>query len=487
MFVVRCIAIAVFFLTILPVGSKTSQYTLRGRPGIQLRAGRTLVVAGFHRKRALHQLLSEAGPVFIKLGQWLTTRPDMLSEEQLRDLAHLQDRVPHHSLAYTEQVLRREFGPDHRSTVALSTSKPIGSGSLAQVYLAKFRGQDCVVKVLHPSIHQKVMADISLINHLLRVGYFDQRVRKFGETFDLDNFYASIIEQIDLRNEAKAMVRMGKNFDENKNVVIPEFMYSSEDILIESRVCGATMDRFALAHPAHAQEAHTLMGWVVRKMILVDNYIHQDMHQGNVLFYLDQGVVNMSLIDFGLVGSLDEETLGLGRQFLRFVFFPNLSAERELLETFNTNPACADELKGVLDEHFSSPFDPYATLMTENMDLKQFVNAPIQTLIHLANRCPMTGHDQSFGNLFEKMNQIGVKINMFKLATFLMFDGLEHQGFRGDTALSYFLFVQQKLKFGIANGFYDIEKNRFVDKRLAAPRSLDWTDKRQVTPPSDRC
>mgnify|MGYP000165092711 FL=1 len=251
------------------------------------------------------------GPTFIKLGQLLSTRPDVLPPEYVDVLSDLQDRVPPAEWAGAKEVLEDEVGPVEEAFEEFDT-EAISGASLGQVYTAKLDGEDVAVKVRRPDVEDLVEADLRVIRWSLPL-----LVRFVGEgqAFSLSNladeFAKTIREEMDYEREAKMLREIRGNFAGDPDIVIPN-VYGSRSgprVLTMEYVGGtkisdtAELDRLDIDRTAVAvrlQQAYM-------KMIIEDGVFHADPHPGNLAVRSDGAVV---FYDFGMSGRVDEFVQG---------------------------------------------------------------------------------------------------------------------------------------------------------------------------------
>jgi predicted unusual protein kinase regulating ubiquinone biosynthesis (AarF/ABC1/UbiB family) len=258
-------------------------------------------------RRAEHLLdtLLTLGPTFIKLGQLLSTRPDILPPEYVEVLSRLQDEVPPASWAEARTVLEEELGPVSEQFEEFDTDA-ISGASLGQVYRARIDGQQVAVKVRRPGIDTLVNADLKVIRWTLPV-----LVRFVGEgrAFSLrnlaDEFAETIREEMDYEREGRMLREIGGNLENTEGVRVPDLVatHSGPKVLTMEYVGGTKIsdvaeldrrgiDRLALA--TTLQEAYL-------QMIVEDGVFHADPHPGNMAVQDDGTIV---FYDFGMSDSV---------------------------------------------------------------------------------------------------------------------------------------------------------------------------------------
>jgi ubiquinone biosynthesis protein len=259
--------------------------------------------------RSLTEALDRSGVVFVKFGQALSTRRDLLPPEFTSELGRLQDRVSPLPWAQIERVLGEELGGTGMFTEI--DTDPLASASIAQVHAATLRtGERVVVKVLRPGVTSLVERDLDIIARLARrtearVGW----ARAIGVVNLAGGFAAALREELDFRVEAGNLAAVGAANGaaaDSVRIVIPRAYHdlSTRRVLVMERLDGQALSKAAqdpLADCDRERLARELLDNLLRQ-IVVEGVFHADPHPGNILL-LDDG--RLGLIDFGAVGRLD--------------------------------------------------------------------------------------------------------------------------------------------------------------------------------------
>lgn len=294
---------------------------LREVAGVLVRHGlgwivATLEIPGFERPNAEPReliperavaVIQRLGPTFIKLGQVLSTRPDVIPPAFVEAFQTLQDDVRPLPFADIEQVLAHELGADWRARVAQFHDEPLATASIAQVHRATLSsGEEVVFKVQRPGIAAQIRADLSIL-HLL----VNRALAEFPEAGQLDlqgvltEFERSITSELDFLEEADNMRRFARNFGDAPFVRIPA-LYPA---LTTARVlCIEYLDgvkiRLAREQGADMDEIGGRYLTAAYTMLFDHGFFHGDLHPGNVLV-LPGNVIG--LLDFGMVGRLTRD------------------------------------------------------------------------------------------------------------------------------------------------------------------------------------
>ncbi|KAL7102954.1 hypothetical protein ACP275_08G150600 [Erythranthe tilingii] len=247
--------------------------------------------------KVVHQTLEKAGPAFIKWGQWAATRPDLFPRDLCTELSKLQTKAPQHSFAYTKNTIERAFGRRISEIFDDFEEEPVASGSIAQVHRASLRSKYpgrkikpmlVAVKVRHPGVGESIKQDFEIINIVARISNLIPALNWLRLDESVQQFGVFMMSQVDLAREAAQLSRFIYNFRTWKDVSFPKPVYPlvHPAVLVESFEHGECVSHYvdelggndrvksALAHIG----THALL-----KMLLVDNFVHADMHPGNIL------------------------------------------------------------------------------------------------------------------------------------------------------------------------------------------------------------
>jgi len=256
-------------------------------------------------------VLEELGPTFIKFGQMLSTRVDLLPMDVALELKKLQDDVPPEPFESVRHVLERSFKKPVTGESGLFASfneTPVAAASIAQVHFAELHdGRQVAVKVRRHHISKTIESDLAILK--LLAGLFE---RYFPEYHRLkapqviEEFSTTIRGELNLRAEAAHCTRFAEHFSELEGVRVPEVMwdYTQTEVLTTERITGLPIDeREALTAAGHdCLKLCEKTAILFFHTVFVDGYFHADMHPGNIFVDAQGEIV---LIDFGIVGRLD--------------------------------------------------------------------------------------------------------------------------------------------------------------------------------------
>lgn len=323
------------YLEILKVFTKYNLFSLLykeiNRNYISSRRGTCyLDVENQQNARKMRLAFEELGPTFVKLGQIMSKRPDILPPSYIRELANLQDHVK--PLEF-EQMLPSFASlqcaiPDTQNgepEISMEQvigyfdefdTKPIASASIAQVYKAKLNDEKVAVKVSRPGLINKINIDLSIIEDLKP---FIVRIGGFGNNIDFDEFLYEFREllnkELDFRNEARNIKRFRENFESIDDVNIPQVYddYCTESVLVMEYMEGTPVKNIQDLDSEQRLKYTHMISSSYLKQVYLDGLYHADPHGGNILIQNN----SIAYIDFGAIGIIDGE---LRRNMLNFFY-----------------------------------------------------------------------------------------------------------------------------------------------------------------------
>ena len=253
--------------------------------------------------------LQDLGPTFVKLGQVLATRVDLLPPRWVEELSALQNAVPAVDFELVRPQLHEDLGADPDSVFAELEHVPMAAASLAQAHGARLHdGTRVVLKVRRPGIREVVEADLRLLRQVaIIVEKQVPELRRFNPSDMLRQFADSLLRELDFAAECRNAERIARNFGGQAEIVVPTvyWQWTSERLNVQQRLDGIPGRDLAAVDAAgmdRAQLARTGAG-IVLKMVLEDGFFHADPHPGNI-FYMPGGAIGV--IDFGMVGHVSE-------------------------------------------------------------------------------------------------------------------------------------------------------------------------------------
>lgn len=265
------------------------------------------------RAERLCRALEELGPIFVKLGQVLSTRRDLLTPELIEALSKLQDQVKPFAGDQAKAIIESSLGKPIDELFEAFDIQALASASIAQVHAASLHtGQSVVVKVLRPNIERAIRQDISLMYTIARWVNRTKQGKRFRLIEVVAELERNLLNELDLMREAANASQFRRNFPKAEALYIPEvhWAYCSQNVLVLERIDGIPVDDVAVLKqqgtnlPLLAKRGVELF----YTQVFRDNFFHADMHPGNI-FVSKAHPSNPQYIaiDFGIVGSLDGE------------------------------------------------------------------------------------------------------------------------------------------------------------------------------------
>lgn len=261
------------------------------------------------RGRRLRDMLDELGPTFVKFGQLLSTRPDIVPADIVEELRGLQDRARPETFVNIRGVVEAELGLTIEQVFTEFDEQPIAAASIGQVHRARLpSGDEVVVKVQRPDAERQINADIQLLYQLARM--LKDRVDRLS-FIDLvalvDEFSRTIRRELDYGVEAHNADTFRRNFTDDQHVDVPKIFwrYTTARVLVMERIRGASLAQLELQDWTDDERrqlaARLAETWM--QMVFVHGFFHADPHQANILI---QGPDHIGLVDFGMVGQLSQ-------------------------------------------------------------------------------------------------------------------------------------------------------------------------------------
>ncbi len=282
-----------------------------GRGIIKTRIFRRFTEPQESRSVRLRKVLEELGPTFIKLGQILSTRPDLIPQDFCDELSKLQDRVPPFHYEDAKKQIKESFGCYPEDLFSSFDPVPFAAASLGQVHRAQLKsGENVAVKVQRPDIRIIIETDMDILYTLAQLANrYMQDLKTFDPITIIDEFSRIITKEIDFRYEAHNIDKFCKNFKDSTTVHAPTVFwdYTKCKVITTEEIKGIRLnDYLSQTHPYEERKAIAANGAnAILQQIFIDGFFHADPHPGNI-FILPNNAI--AFVDFGIVGRLDEDT-----------------------------------------------------------------------------------------------------------------------------------------------------------------------------------
>ncbi len=254
--------------------------------------------------------LEDLGPIFVKFGQTLSTRRDLLPDDIAEELVKLQDRVPPFPGSEARHMVEHALGKPVSELFSKFDETPLASASVAQVHTAELHsGEAVVVKVLRPGIEEQIRTDLDLLFELARlVDRFWKGAKRLRPAEVVAEFEKTILDELDLVREAANAAEIRRRFENSEMLYIPKvyFDYTRRDVMVMERISGIPIgDVDQLRREGVNLKTLAERGVeIFFTQVLRDSLFHADMHPGNIFATKDARYI---AVDFGIVGSISHE------------------------------------------------------------------------------------------------------------------------------------------------------------------------------------
>jgi ubiquinone biosynthesis protein len=259
----------------------------------------------------IRRALEDLGPIFVKFGQMLSTRRDLLPDDIADELARLQDSVPSFPSEQARSVIEKAFGHSVQQLFKTFEAEPMASASVAQVHAAVLAdGSEVVVKVLRPKVERIIRRDIGLLYVIAALAQrYWPDARRLRPRDVVAEYEKTIIDELDLMREAANASQLRRNFEDSEDLYIPEvyWPYTHREVMVMERIYGIPICDMAQLRE-HGVDLKKLSARGVEiffTQVFRHNFFHADMHPGNIFVsYEHPGNPTYLAVDFGIVGTL---------------------------------------------------------------------------------------------------------------------------------------------------------------------------------------
>jgi ubiquinone biosynthesis protein len=285
----------------------------------------------FRRKREpravrMREALEDLGPIFIKFGQMLSTRRDLLADDIADELQRLQDDVPAFPGKKATVIIEKAFGKTVAELFESFEEQPLASASIAQVHAAVLKtGEDVIVKVLRPDVLPVIKRDISLLYIIAELAAkYSSQLRRLRPVEVIEEYEKTILDELDLLREAANASQLRRNFESSSDLYVPEIHwdYVRKNVLVMERIYGTPIrDIESLQEQGTDMKRLAAMGVeIFFTQVFTHNFFHADMHPGNIFIDTDNpNSPKYIAVDFGIMGTLSQsDKRYLAENFLAF-------------------------------------------------------------------------------------------------------------------------------------------------------------------------
>jgi len=285
----------------------------------------------FVRKRAsraerIRRVLEDLGPIFIKFGQMLSTRRDLLPDDVADELERLQDAVPPFPGAVAKRAIEKAFACPVEEVVDEFEAEPLASASIAQVHAARLKdGREVVIKVLRPDVLPVIQRDLSLLYIIADLAArYSSDARRLRPVEVVAEYEKTIIDELDLLREAANASQLKRNFEGDTSLYVPEVYwdYTHKNVLVMERIYGVPIRNVEKlkANNTNMKRLAELGVEIFFTQVFKHNFFHADMHPGNIFINInDPQRPKYVAVDFGIVGTLSTvDKRYLAENFLAF-------------------------------------------------------------------------------------------------------------------------------------------------------------------------
>ncbi|MCF6158647.1 MAG: ubiquinone biosynthesis protein UbiB [wastewater metagenome] len=342
----------------------------------------------------LRKVLEELGPTFIKLGQILSVRPDLIPHDLCAELSKLQDRIPPFDYKDVRKQIKESFGCYPEELFASFDTVPLAAASLGQVHRAQLKtGENVVVKVQRPDIRKMIETDIDILYNLaMLTNRYMQEVKVFDPISIIDEFTKVITKEIDFRYEAYNIDKFHKNFKDSTTVRIPGVFwdYTKCKVLTTEEIKGIRLNQYlSCPHQDEERKAIATHGAnAILQQVFIDGFFHADPHPGNI-FILPGNVI--AFVDFGIVGRLDEDTRDAIVNLLIALSMKNMNGilkALEMLGTFVSEESVREfkyDISDFIDRYYDMPLKQVeiSTILPQVIDLMMRHKLKIPSQLHI--------------------------------------------------------------------------------------------------------
>jgi len=270
--------------------------------------------------------LEELGPIFVKFGQAISTRRDLLPRDIADELAKLQDAVPPFPADEAVRIIEDAYGEDVDTTFERFDREPLAAASIAQVHSAKISdGAEVIVKILRPGVEEQIEQDLDVLRWVARLAAkYWQHGKRLRPLEVVAEYEQTVIDELDLMREAANTAQLKRNFQGSELLYVPDIYwdYCRPEVLVQERIYGTPISDMETLRAAGTNIKALAENGVeiFFTQVFRHNFFHADMHPGNIfVITTDPDKPKYAAVDFGIVGTLNpDDQRYLAENFLAF-------------------------------------------------------------------------------------------------------------------------------------------------------------------------
>ena len=412
----------------------------------------------FNKKQSFSHSLIYLGPGFIKLGQALSTRPDIFGMDITNKLIYLQDKIEPFSSNLVKKIIENEIGLKLDNIFSKFNEKPIASASVAQVHKGVLKnGEEVAIKILRPNIEAKLFSDFKFFFWLAnQIEFFKPKLKRFKLSQMVNVFAMTSINEVDLRLESSSATELSENFKNYKNYKVPKIYweYTSKNIMILEYINGIRVDQIGKNKKININALTKQASEIFFLQVFRDGFFHADLHPGNIIIDKDGNIVPL---DFGIMGRLTNKD----RQFLaellmnlldkRFYAVTQLHSEYNMLGKNVSHEALTHEIRALAIPILDKPIGKIslASLLGEILSLSNKFDIEIQPKYCLLQKTMVMAEGMA--------RQINPKANMWQLTRPLVEKWI-NENFDPFNIIEDWIHKNKKIIYNLPELFHKIEK-----------------------------
>ena len=381
----------------------------------------------------------ELGATFIKLGQLLSTRPDLVGQELAYELTKLQDDAPPIPFETVKEIIESELDDDMENLFAEFEEKPIGSASIGQVHKAKFHnGTEVAVKVQKPGVEELIDTDLDIMHFFAgRVNQFVRRSRVYNFPAIISEFERSIKMEIDYKYESSNISHLKNDFKNDRTVYVPQVYnrYTTSKVLTMEYIRGKKVSEIMENPEGYDPKLIAKRGLdSYIKQILFNGFFHADPHQGNIMIMPNNVIC---YIDMGSMGVMDEDFRNDLAQLFQFIISKNVNGiinQLNYMDILDRGVPVKDlkyDINSMVNRYYGAELDNFNSGVDDLMNLmvKYEVSLPREFVLMARGFSLIEDMGMKLDPEFDVFNEVqplAKKLISKKLSPKTLFDYMQH-------------------------------------------------------------